>query len=126
MAEDGRMRIVFAGGSGFLGSRLRARFAGTGTEVVSLVRRPPAGPHEIRWWPDKGELAPAALAGADAVINLAGAGVASHRWTSRYKATVLTSRVRPTATLAGAIAALPAVDRPGVLLNASGVGFYGD
>lgn len=120
------MRIVLAGGSGFLGARLRARFATTGTELVSLVRRPPTGPDEVRWWPHKGELAPAALAGADAVINLAGAPVAPRRWTNGYKATLVRSRVDTTGTIARALAALPADTRPGVLLNASGVGFYGD
>ncbi|GAA1812708.1 TIGR01777 family oxidoreductase [Luedemannella flava] len=120
------MRIVLAGGSGFLGSRLRARFATTGTEVVSLVRRAPTGPDQVRWWPDKGELAPTALAGADAVINLAGAPVGPRRWTNGYKALLVRSRVQTTGTLARVIAALPAEKRPGVLLNASGVGFYGD
>ncbi|GAA1744788.1 TIGR01777 family oxidoreductase [Luedemannella helvata] len=120
------MRIVLAGGSGFLGARLRARFASADVEVVNLVRRPPAGPDEVRWWPDKGELAPATLAGADAVINLAGAPVAPRRWTSGYRATLVRSRVQSTATIARTLAALPAGSRPDVLLNASGVGFYGD
>lgn len=120
------MRIVLAGGSGFLGARLRARFATADASVVSLVRRAPTGPGEVRWWPHKGELAPSALAGADVVINLAGAGVGSRRWTRRYKDTLVSSRVQATSTIARVLAALPACDRPAVLLNASGVGFYGD
>src|SRR3954453_5925152 len=120
------MRIVLAGGSGFLGSRLRERFTAADAEGVRLVRRPPQGPDEIRWWPDKGELAPASLAGADAVVNLSGAGGSSRRWTRAYRDTLVRSRVQTTGTIARALAAVPADARPAVLLSSSGVGYYGD
>jgi uncharacterized protein (TIGR01777 family) len=115
-----------AGASGFLGTKWRGRLEADGHQVVRLVRREPSGPDERRWAPDRGELDPDVLAGADAVINLNGAGVEDRRWTARYKALLLSSRVQPTATLAEALAALPAGDRPATLLNASGVHFYGD
>jgi uncharacterized protein (TIGR01777 family) len=120
------MRIVMAGASGFLGTRLRRDLLADGHEVVRLVRREPSGPDQRRWWPDRGELDPAVLAGADAVVNLNGAGVEDRRWTAAYKRTLRASRIDPTATLAKTLAALPAGDRPGSLLNASGVHFYGD
>lgn len=47
-----------------------------------------------------------ALAGCAAVVNLAGAGVASRRWTESYKRTIRESRVRGTTVLAEAVASL--------------------
>jgi uncharacterized protein (TIGR01777 family) len=120
------MRIVMAGSSGFLGSRLRTRLASDGHDIVQLVRRAPRSDAERRWNPDAGELDPSVLAGADLVVNLAGAGVEDKRWTDSYKQTLLTSRVRPTTTLATAIAGLPADQRPPTLVNSSAIGFYGD
>jgi uncharacterized protein (TIGR01777 family) len=66
---------------------------------------------------------PEALAGADAVINLCGEGMADRRWTRDRKQTLLASRVGPTASLARALAAL--APGPRVLVNASAVGIYG-
>src|SRR4051812_20008706 len=115
------MRIAVAGSSGFLGSHLVAALAADGHEVVRLVRRPPAGPGEVRWDPKAG-LSPD-LSTVDAAVNLAGANV-GRRWTAAYKRTIRDSRVDTTATLARAVAA--ADPRPAVLLNASAVGWYGD
>ncbi|WP_326552665.1 TIGR01777 family oxidoreductase [Micromonospora sp. NBC_01813] len=120
------MRILLAGASGFLGTRLVARLRADGHDTVQLVRRPAPGPAEFTWSPSSGQLDPAAFAGVSAVINLAGAGVGDKRWTDSYKALIRSSRVDSTSTLATAIAALPAADRPSVLLNSSAVGWYGD
>ncbi len=115
-----------AGASGFLGTHLSRRLTQDGHEIVQLVRREPFGPEQRRWWPERGELDPAALADADAVINLAGAGVEDKRWTESYKDIMRSSRLDPTETIAATLAALPADERPAVLLNASAIGFYGD
>lgn len=120
------MRILMAGASGFLGGWLTRWLTAAGHDVVRLVRRPPTGPDEVRWRPEARELDPEVAAGVDAVVNLAGAGVGDHRWTPRYKAVLMSSRIDPTATLADTIAALPADARPRVLLNASGISCYGD
>ncbi|HET8658764.1 MAG TPA: TIGR01777 family oxidoreductase [Micromonosporaceae bacterium] len=120
------MRIAMAGSSGFLGSHLADRLTSGGHEVTRLVRREPRAAGEIRWDPAGGELNPAALSGMDAVVNLAGASAAGHRWTARYKAKFRASRVDATSTLAHAVAALPAAARPSMLANASAVGWYGD
>jgi uncharacterized protein (TIGR01777 family) len=118
------MQILIAGASGFLGGRLVPHLRAAGHQVTQLVRRPARNPGELRWDPAAGLLDTTALAGQDAVINLAGAGVGDRRWTAQYKRTLRTSRVDTTATLAKAIAA--AEPRPRVLLNSSAVGFYGD
>lgn len=115
-----------AGSSGFLGSRFTDRLRADGHQVVRLVRRAAAAPDEVRWNPADGMLDPAVAADADAVVNLAGAGVGDRRWTAAYKQLIRTSRVDSTSTLAKAIAEAPAETRPRVLLNASAVGWYGD
>lgn len=119
------MQILIAGASGFLGGRLVPHLRAAGHQVTQLVRRPARNPGELRWDPAAGLLDATALAGKDAVINLAGAGVGDRRWTEQYKRTLRTSRVDTTQTLARAIAAA-GPQRPRVLLNSSAVGFYGD
>ena len=120
------MLIVLAGASGFLGGHLRRRLARDGHDLVQLVRRPPAHDGQRQWWPDQRRLDPATMDGADAVVNLAGFGVEDKRWDDQGRAVLVSSRVEPTATLAAAIVDLPASARPGVLVNASAVGYYGD
>ncbi|MET8307549.1 TIGR01777 family oxidoreductase [Micromonospora sp. NPDC005173] len=120
------MRILLAGASGFLGTRLVDRLSADGHQVTRLVRRPARDPRERRWDPAAGQLDPATVAESDAVVNLAGAGVGDKRWNDDYRRLIRTSRVDSTSTLATAIAGLPAADRPQVLLNASAVGWYGN
>ncbi|MBO4205418.1 TIGR01777 family oxidoreductase [Micromonospora echinofusca] len=120
------MRILMAGASGFLGTRLADRLTADGHRVVRLVRRPTRGADEVRWDPTSAHLDPAAVAGADAIVNLAGAGVGDKRWNAAYRALIRSSRVDSTTTLAVTIAGLPTADRPKVLLNSSAVGWYGN
>ncbi|MEO3928602.1 TIGR01777 family oxidoreductase [Micromonosporaceae bacterium B7E4] len=120
------MRILMAGASGWLGTRLTDRLRAAEHDVVRLVRRPARGPDEVRWDPAADQLDPATLSGADAVVNLAGANVGDRRWTSGFKEVLRASRVDSTGTLARAIAALPAEQRPRALLNSSAIGWYGD
>lgn len=119
------MRIVLSGASGLIGTPLKRTLSDAGHETVSLVRRAPSGPAERRWDPAAGELDAQVLAGADAVINLSGAGVGEHRWTDSYQRTILDSRTRTTGLLARTIAGLGRAAPP-VLLSASAVGYYGD
>jgi uncharacterized protein (TIGR01777 family) len=120
------MRVVLAGASGFLGSRLRASLASDGHDLVQLVRRPPRDERERQWDPYTGSLDAGVLDGADVVVNLAGAPVYNKRWTSAYKQVIIASRTRSTGTLAQAVASLPVGWRPAVLVNASAIGYYGD
>lgn len=117
------MRILMAGASGFLGSRL-VDGPLQGHEIIRLVRRAPRAADEIRWTPAAGQLDPAALDGVDVVVNLAGANIGDQRWTPAYRRLLRDSRVEPTRTLAQAIARRH--DRPAVLVNASGINIYGD
>jgi uncharacterized protein len=117
------MRIVIAGGSGFLGRALQAHWRPLGHTVTVLTRRAQTL-DQVEWTPD-GTTGPwaAALDGADAVVNLSGEGLADARWTTARKAALRSSRVLSTRSLVTAIRGLSA---PPALLSASGVGYYGD
>jgi uncharacterized protein (TIGR01777 family) len=120
------MRVLIAGGSGFLGQALVRELVAHQHAVHTLVRRPAGGATEIEWHPERGELNPDVLAGYDAVIGLSGAGIGDKRWTPDYKRELVDSRVQATGTLAAAIAQLPADQRPATFLSASAIGYYGD
>ncbi|MFJ4712165.1 TIGR01777 family oxidoreductase [Streptomyces sp. NPDC088785] len=117
-------RIAVAGASGLIGSALVRSLTGDGHDVLRLVRRAPRTADEVRWDPKGGELDASRLAGCEAIVNLAGAGVGDHRWTAAYKQEIRDSRVLGTTVLAEAAAALP--EPPRVFLNGSAVGYYGD
>ncbi|MFA5265736.1 MAG: TIGR01777 family oxidoreductase [Opitutaceae bacterium] len=118
------MRIIVAGASGFVGSALVPALRALGHDVVVLVRRPVHGDREVFWDPATGKLDCAKLGGVDAVVNLAGAGIADARWTRERKALLRSSRVKSTETLVKAIGS--ASPRPRVLVNASAIGYYGN
>ncbi|MCU7725739.1 TIGR01777 family oxidoreductase [Actinoplanes sp. KI2] len=120
------MRILMAGASGFLGTRLGDRLAEAGHEITRLVRRPARTADESPWRPSQGQIDPAVVAAADVVINMAGANIGTHRWTAHYRGVLRSSRVDTTATLADAIKQLPPADRPGTMVQASGISAYGD
>lgn len=116
------MRIVVAGGSGFLGTALRGHLAKAGHTVTQLVRSEPITPAQVQWDPYASTLDPAVLVGADTVVNLAGAPLAHWPWTASYRQQIIDSRVATTKTLADAIAA---ADSTTALVNASGINYYG-
>jgi uncharacterized protein (TIGR01777 family) len=118
------MRIVVSGASGLIGTALVPQLRAQGHTVVRLVRRPPTQADELAWDPRTGEFDPAVFAGVDAVINLSGAGVGDHRWTTSYRQEILDSRVDATRSIATAISALD--HKPLVLINASAIGWYGE
>ena len=145
------MKIVIAGGTGFLGHPLAEMYAEEGHDVRVLTRSLPDGEsrHDpgtgmpgvtrVGWAPDKtlasdsrpgteatraaGSGWKATLEDADAVVNLAGESLAGKRWTPQRKALLHDSRTMPTRAIARAIA--NAAQPPRVLISASGVGYYG-
>jgi uncharacterized protein len=102
------LRVGITGSHGLIGTALGHFLTAGGHAVVSLGRIP----------------AVAEVEGLDAVVNLAGAGIADRRWTEARKQELRHSRVRTTEALAGAIAR--ARRPPRVLLSGSAIGFYGD
>jgi len=122
-ADRPRLTVAVTGSTGLLGSALGPFLTTGGHAVKRLVRRPGTSPDEVAWNPAQGILDAASLDGVDAVVNLAGAPVAS-RWTPAHKAEIHDSRVKGTRLLCETLAKLPR--KPKVLVNASAVGFYGD
>lgn len=132
------MRIVIAGGTGFLGSPLAEVYAEEGHDVRVLTRSLPPGQsrHEsgtgvpgvtsVGWAPD-GQTGPwaAVLDGADALINLAGESLAGRRWSEKRKTDLRDSRIFPTRSLVAALAASASSSPPPVFISASGTGYYG-
>lgn len=115
------MRVAVTGASGLIGTALTSNLIADGHEIRRLVRREARGPDEVRWDPIAGTVDLAGLAGADAVVHLAGAPI-GRLWTKGYQQQILDSREYGTRTIARAVAELE--PRPRVLLCASGVHYY--
>ena len=118
------MRIVISGGTGFLGAALVVALRAAGHQVMVLTRRP-RNDGDIAWSPDVPSGAwIAAVHAADAVINLAGEGLADRRWTPARKQEIILSRLAATRALAGALR--EAVRPAPVFLSSSAIGIYGN
>lgn len=122
-AAGAPLRVAISGAGGLVGGALAAFLACGGHRVVRLVRRPSRGEDEIAYDPDGDGIEAEKLAGVDAVVHLAGESIMG-RWTADKKRRIRDSRVRSTRLIARALAA--AEPRPGVLVNASAIGYYGD
>lgn len=120
------MKLVVAGGTGFIGSPLCARLLELGHSLTLLTRSPaPAASTDkkiLTWEPGFPGLWEEAIDGSDGVINLAGEPIAK-RWTQRQKEKIASSRIEATRALVTAIA--KAKERPKFLINASAIGYYG-
>jgi uncharacterized protein (TIGR01777 family) len=123
------MKIVVTGSTGLVGSALVAALAREGHTVCRLVRSGTKstggteGTFDVPWDPETGSLGGAAV-GAEAVVNLGGASIVGGRWTNARKKLLRTSRVDATRALVAALGKMNA--KPGVLVSASAVGFYGN
>ena len=117
------MDVAVTGSHGLVGSALVPALARAGHRPVRVVRRPTAGPDELRWDPDANAIDADALEGIGAVIHLVGAGIGDKRWTPARKQLIIVSRTKGTEVLARALAGL--VHKPAVLISASGVDYYG-
>ena len=118
------MKVAVTGASGLLGTHLVRSLRADGHDVLRLVRRPAQRADEVRWDPSSGRVNTDALAGLEAAIHLAGAGLGDRPWTPGYRRLVYDSRVNGTRTIATALASLE--PRPRVLVSMSGVGYYGN
>ena len=115
-------RIAITGASGLIGAALVGLLKSEGHTVQKLVRRPVVSPDEVTWDPEAGTVDLAPLEGVNAIIHLAGAGVSDKRWSSKYRATILNSRLLGTTAIANAAATL----KPEVFISASAIGWYGE
>jgi uncharacterized protein (TIGR01777 family) len=120
------VRIVVTGASGLIGRRLLKVLAADGHSLHVLSRHAgtnlPPGVRLSVWDAVRGEPPAESLQDADAVLHLAGEPVAQ-RWTAHARQAIRESRVAGTRNLVQALAKLPR--KPGVLVCASAVGYYG-
>ncbi len=126
------MNVAIVGGTGFIGRNIAPILADNGHTVTILTRNQRAASavvggtiHVRDWDPSDGRSLEQTFQGQDAVINLAGAPIAEGRWTSSRKDVLRASRIETTRTIVTALSGLPEPVRPKILINASGIGFYG-
>jgi uncharacterized protein len=119
------MKVVIAGGSGFIGEALVRHLIQNGHDTAVLTRNPEHVDlgRPVVWdgksqgpWTNE-------AASADALINLAGDNLAAGRWTASRKRKLIESRVEPTRALVEAMKSQP--QRKRVFVSASAVGYYG-
>lgn len=123
------MRIGVTGSTGLIGTAVTAALAARGDDVVRFVRpeTPPTTGLRIRWNPARGDVDGddlAAVGQLDGVIHLAGTGIADHRWSSSYRAHIMTSRTAATSLLVTIASRLPG--GIATLVSGSAIGYYGD
>lgn len=123
------MKILLAGGTGFIGKELLKKLSSKGHSVILLTRNP----EKYKFLEEKNitflswdgkSLNIKNISNIDAVINLSGQGIADSRWTEKYKKLIYNSRIDSTRALTKAISSLP--KKPSVFVNASAIGFYGE
>lgn len=123
------MRVIITGGTGLIGQALSKSLTNDGHEVIVLSRNPKptsasvTGVQQVKWdaattagW---GDLA----GGAEAIVNLAGEGIADGRWSEERKRRIYASRVNAGKAVMEAIRA--ATTKPKTLIQSSAVGYYG-
>ena len=123
------MRVTLTGATGGIGRGLAEALIARGDEVTALTRSPdraagrlPQGVTAVGWDPVAGPAPADALAGRDAVVNLAGENVAQ-RWTSEVKQRIRASRELGTRNLVEGLRT--AEPRPAALISGSASGYYG-
>lgn len=124
-AGAGPLRIAISGGSGLIGTALRAFLTTGGHQVDVLVRRQAdRAKGEIGWDPAAGTIDAGALEGVDAVVHLSGESISAGRWNAARKRRFEESRLRSTELMARTLAGMKRPPR--VFVSASATGFYGD
>jgi uncharacterized protein (TIGR01777 family) len=127
--EQSAKRVVIPGGSGMLGRRLAASLSADGYEVILLSRNPERvsgvqqGVRVERWDGKTADGWGHLVDGAAAIINLAGENIGASRWTAERKRKIVESRTGSGAAVVEAVGA--AAIKPGLVIQASAVGYYG-
>lgn len=120
------MRVAVTGSGGLIGTAVVSALAARGDEVLRMVRGEVgrSGSNAISWDPTAGVLEARSLEGVDAVVHLAGEGIAEKRWSPEQKRRILDSRVLGTTLLVNRLAEMSSP--PAVLVSGSAIGYYGD
>ncbi len=115
------MHILVTGGTGFIGAALVARLRSLDHDMTVLTRGNHRDRPGIRYIGSLEQLGDDAA--VDGIVNLAGASLATRRWSRGYKQELVASRLDTTEALLVLIGRLRR--KPGVLVSASAIGFYG-
>ena len=118
------MKIVIAGGTGFVGKELTRLLQENGHEIIILTRNKTVQEKDIQYvqWLQQGTRPEQLLDTVDAFVNLAGISLNNGRWTKKQKKAIYTSRMDATLEIVRIMEHLSA--KPKVLINASAVGIY--
>lgn len=116
------MKIIIAGGSGFIGKHLYHTLNQQGHEVTILSRSPKNLPADINTKIWNGTTLTLSET-PDVIINLCGENIASGRWTESKKRALINSRIKPTQAIVNYLKTIQTETKPR-LMNASAIGYY--
>ena len=117
------MKVLIAGGSGFIGRALTKSLLADQHQVFILTRRLPGSPEQIQWDGKTTQGWGQRINEMDAIVNLTGLSLAHWPWTNSRKREFLDSRLQPGRALVTAVQ--EAAHRPRVFIQASGINYYG-
>ena len=123
------MRVIITGGTGLIGRALATSLASDGHEVIVLTRNPrpddqlPAGVQQVKWDARSADGWAEYADGAYAIVNLAGEGLADSRWSEERKKRIYASRTNAGKAVVEAVRL--AANKPKVVVQASGINYYG-
>lgn len=130
-SEDDGMKIILAGGTGFIGRALVERIVKEKQKCILITRNPERvtnfynGLLRVERWDEHAPVVlPELIDEGDAIVNLAGESLAAGRWTQERKKRLLQSRTTTTEAFVKVIER--SKKKPSVFMNASAVGYYGD
>jgi hypothetical protein len=115
--------VLITGGTGLVGTAVKALLEGKGYEVILLTRSKAPIKGQAHWDINAGTIDSTAIAAADYIIHLAGAGVADKRWSTARKQEILDSRTKSSALLVKALQETP--NKVKAVISASAIGWYG-
>lgn len=120
--------VLITGGTGMIGTRLTQLLVQKGYRVIILSRNKTTGKTSQQvsyaiWNVEEGTIDTNAIAEADHIIHLAGAGVADKRWSRQRKAAIVNSRTQSSALIVKALAGIP--NKVKTVVSSSAIGWYG-
>lgn len=119
-----QMKIVIAGGSGFIGQKLTDLLISEGHKIMILTRKAKKTSGNVQYiqWLEEGTSPENEITEADVLINLAGVSINAGRWNTNHKKQIYHSRMVATDELLRILSLLP--KKPAVFINASAIGIY--
>jgi uncharacterized protein len=115
------MKILIAGGTGFIGQKLSLYCTSQGHKVQILSRSVRSGAKDLIQW--DGQKIPDTAETPDILINLSGAGIADAAWTPKRRKVLYDSRILSTQACIAYMERR--TEKPKLFINASAVGYYG-